>query len=87
MMLHRFHTTMVLTQHEYIRLLSDYSASFHTTMVLTQRELLFVLESKDSVSIPLWFSRNGCREDNLPYSNICFHTTMVLTQPGRGPPR
>jgi len=33
----RFHTTMVLTQHESQDKLTDEFQSFHTTMVLTQR--------------------------------------------------
>ena len=34
-----------------------------------------------SVSIPLWFSRNYHRSEAHTAALVCFHTTMVLTQP------
>jgi len=52
-------------------------------MVLTQLLLLLlILQSRFGVSIPLWFSRNPGEEDNSWLADLCFHTTMVLTQLG-----
>ncbi len=73
-----FHTTMVLTQPERLRMFRWWTTSFHTTMVLTQLLSVGVAQSKE-VSIPLWFSRNGLFDD-LFESIKRFHTTMVLTQ-------
>ena len=72
---------MVLTQQELL-IKSEtgywtfpYHYGSHATRWTSMRELLILL-----VSIPLWFSRNRTQRELIPMSEICFHTTMVLTQ-------
>jgi len=66
----RFHTTMVLTQPATnSRSCGKEVPGFHTTMVLTQRIYIFDTSTISStVSIPLWFSRNGSLKQQITVS-------------------
>ena len=76
---------MVLTQlvsvirHVILSMAFPYHYGSHATLTV-----LSVCIQIHCVSIPLWFSRNGMLPTKHLFAMLCFHTTMVLTQPTAG---